>query len=190
MECTTFSEIVKVPDPKMCGSQFDVVFDSDVTHFDNTVDVATSGPPAYLLSGFIGNVAQANDENEQDSLRIFEQTGKLRLVQRHKKPLAPLKLGPLTGESSSNGCVAWTPDYAAKNVHSTSDVQLVPFPQSRDVRCFITGITGAWSNTRSGETLQPHAEIYSGSAKDVRLRVFPADAADRVSAYASCIRLK
>src|SRR6478736_934918 len=60
---------------------------------------------------------------------------------------------------------------------------LVPFPQSRDVRCFITDITGAWSSIRNSATEQPFAEIYVGPASDLPLRVSPAgDPRDRVGA--------
>jgi hypothetical protein len=144
-----------------------------------------------MLTGYIGNVAQSNNPSP-DVLGVFEQSEKVVLVERHSStPLPPFQLGPLSGESWIDGCPGWTPQFAAKEVLSDSDVQLVPYPQSRDVRCFITGITGAWSSTRNNATEQPFAEIYEGAGKELRLRVSPrGDARDRVGAYASCIQLK
>ena len=80
--------------------------------------------------------------------------------------------------------------YAAREVYSDSDVELVPFPQSRDAVCFLTGISGAWSSTRAGGAEQPYAEIYLGPGDELRLRVGPWDSTDRVGAYASCIKVR
>jgi hypothetical protein len=95
----------------------------------------------------------------------------------------------LTGESWTNGCNGWTPVYAAKDVFTMNDVQLVPASQSSNVRCYITGITGGWSSTRNNATVQPFAEIYKGTGNDLRLRVQPNEGGDRVGAWASCISL-
>jgi hypothetical protein len=147
-----------------------------------------------VLSGLIGNIAQANFGGARDGadvLRVSEAAGTVSLSQSHSgKPPSPLKLGPLTGESWTNGCNAWTADYVVKDVYTTSDVQLVPSAQSKNVRCFITGVTGAWSSTRNNATEQPYAEIYLGASKDTRLHVAPASGGDHVGAYASCLRLK
>jgi hypothetical protein len=190
VECSRFDEIVAVPDPKNCGSGFTSLADPDGSHLSSSAD--TGGmTSADVLSGLIGNVAQVNGD-APDFMKVSEQQGKVLLTQRHNgKPPGPIKLGPLTGESWTDGCNAWTPVYAAKEVFSNSDVQLVPYPQSSNVRCYITGITGAWSSTRNNATIQPFAEIYSGQAKEVRLRVSPVQGAgDSVGAYASCIQLK
>lgn len=108
----------------------------------------------------------------------------------HPSPPPPIKPGPLTGESWTNGCSGWTPTFDAKDVLSTSDVQLVPAAQAKNVRCYLTGIAGAWSSTRKDATEQPFAEIYTGPSNDIRLRVSPSSGEDRVGAYASCIRIK
>ncbi len=67
------------------------------------------------------------------------------------------------------------------------------YPQSKNARCFISGLSGAWSSTRSGGALQPYAQIYVGPAGDLRMRVSPSDLGmpvDRVGANASCIQIK
>ena len=126
-----------------------------------------------------------------DFLRVSETGGNVALAYAHTaSPPSPLKPGPLTGEAWIDGCSGWTADYIVKDLFTTADIQLVPAAQSANVRCFITGVTGAWSSTRNGGTIQPYAAIYIGSGKDTRLRVSPSSEADRVGAYASCIRLK
>jgi hypothetical protein len=190
LECTVFNQISNVPNPAACFSNLWVVVDPKGTDFSTSVDATAPGITANVLTGYIGNVAQSNTPRP-DSLRVFEQAGKVTLAARHSNTPGALKLGPLTGESWVQGCSGWTPQFAAKDILSESDVQLVPYPQSREVRCFITGITGAWSSTRNNATEQPFAEIYEGPGKDVRLRVSPAgDARDRVGAYASCVLIK
>lgn len=190
VECSRFDEIAAVPDPKICGSGFTTISDPDGSHASSSAD--TKGIKSFnVLSGLIGNVAQLSPDTP-DFLKVFETGGKVLLAQQHNlKPPTSIKLGPFTGESWTNGCGSWSPVYAAKEVFSNSDVQLVAYPKSKDVRCFITGVTGAWSNTRNSATVQPFAEIYSGGAKDLRLRVFPGtNNHDSVGAYASCIVLK
>jgi hypothetical protein len=193
-ECTRYNEIVTVPDSNRCFAQPFSIVDPDGTRLSDAVDATVRGLTANVLSGLIGNVAQADVTHEHlDFLRVFEKGEKVLLAQSHSsKPPLPLKVGPDTGESWTNGCEAWKPAYASKDVFSESDVLLVPPSQSHNVRCFITGITGAWSSTRNNATLQPYAEIYTGPMKDIRLRVFPTSLGsppDSVGAYASCIRL-
>jgi hypothetical protein len=194
-ECTNYNEIVAVPDTNKCFANLFSVIDKDGTQLSDTRDATVAGATTVnVLSGLIGNIAQANTgdtRDSQDFLRVFETGGKVSLSYAHtKSPPSPLKLGPLTGESWTNGCNAWTADYVVKDVYTTSDVQLVPAAQSKNVRCFITGVTGAWSSTRNNATIQPYAEIYLGGSKETRLRVSPTNGNDRVGAYASCIRLK
>ena len=167
------------------------VFDKDGTNPSQSVDATVTGTAsANVLSGFIGNVAQSNVERRPDTLQVGESGGKIMLSQNHNTtPKSPLVRGPLTGESWTNGCNGWTPTYDAKEVLSTSDVQLVAPAQAKNTRCYITGVTGAWSSTRNNGTVQPFAEIYKGPAGDVRLRVSPPGENDRVAALASCIRL-
>jgi hypothetical protein len=193
MFCTPFNEIVAVPDPTKCFASPFSVFDPDGTHSSQSVDATVTGSTVNVLSGFIGNVAQSNIE--VNKMQVVKSGARVTLVQSHSEhdplpnQLGP-KLGPLKGESWTNGCDAWTPDYEASDTFSTSDVQLVSPAQSENARCFITGIAGAWSSTRNDGTKQPFAEIFKGPTNDIRLRVFPANQADRVGAFASCIRVK
>lgn len=188
-ECIAYNQIASVPDPQNCFANMFSVHDPVGNNFAQTVDATVSGSTANVLSGFIGNVAQANVDRP-DRLQVYEASGKVLLEQTHTStPPTPIRLGPLTGESWTNGCNAWTPIYEAKDVRSESDVQLVPAAQADNVRCYITGMTGAWSTTRNNATEQPFAEIYKGPGGDVRLRVSPVEGKDRVGAFASCIRL-
>lgn len=188
-ECVTYNQIASVPDPQNCFANMFTVHDPTGTNFSQTVDATAIGSTANVLSGFIGNVAQANVDRP-DRLQVFETGGKVLLEQNHTAtPPTPIRLGPLTGESWTNGCNAWTPVFEAKDVLSQSDVQLTPAAQANNVRCYITGITGAWSSTRNNATEQPFAEIYKGPGGDIRLRVSPVEGKDRAGAFASCIRL-
>jgi hypothetical protein len=191
VECINYNQIVTVPDPKNCFANMFSVSDPDGTQLSQTIDATVTGvASANALTGYIGNVAQANDDRP-DTLRVFENGGKIDLRQNHStNPPSPIKPGPMTGESWTNGCNSWTPIYEAKDVLSTSDVELVSSTQANNVRCYITGVTGAWSSTRNSGAVQPFAEIYKGQTNDIRLRVFPPEENDRVGAYASCIRIK
>jgi hypothetical protein len=187
-ECVNYNQIASVPDPKNCYANMFIVFDPDGSRLAQNIDATVTGAAsANVLSGFIGNVAIANADKRPDKLHVFETAGKIALLQEHAPPSG---LRPMTGESWTNGCAAWSPPFAATEVLSTSDVQLAPSDQANDVRCYITGITGAWASTRDGGKAQPFAEIYKGPNKDIRLRVSPAGENDRVGAYASCVRLK
>ena len=190
-ECTNYNDIPGVPDQNKCFANLFSVSDPDGTHASQTATQGVAGPTANVLSGLIGNVAQVYSD-QKDVMRVTDSGNNVTLTQSHSlKPPSPLKLGPLQGESWINGCNGWTPVFVAKDVFSSSDVQLVPAAQSHGVRCFITGIAGAWSSTRNNATVQPFAEIYTGPAKDIRLRVSPPSGAhDAVGAYASCIALK
>ncbi len=195
VECTNYNEIVAVPDVSKCFANQFAIVDKDGTTASDSVDATVAGATtANVLSGYIGNIAQTNagaTNDLPDTLRVFESSGKVHLIQLHSlKPPSPLKLGPLKGESWTNGCVSWTANYLAKDVHTTSDVQLLDPAQTKNARCFITGVTGAWSSTRNNATVQPFAEIYFGASQEARLRVSPGSGADRVGAYASCIQLK
>ena len=191
LECTNYNDIVTVPDENGCFTKQFAVFDPDGSNSFQSVDATLAGTTANVLSGFIGNVAQATVDRRPDTLRVFEGMGKVLLEQSHHlTPPAPLKPGPLSGESFTNGCSGWTPLFDAKDIFTNSDVQLVSSAQADKVRCYITGIAGAWSSTRDDAKVQPFAEIYKGSGNDIRLRVSPTDGADRVGAWGSCIRIK
>ena len=196
-ECTNYNEIAAVPDVSKCFANQFVLIDKDGTTPSGSTDATVAGATtANVLSGYIGNIAQTNaglaaTHEQPDLLRVFESSAKVQLVQLHNaKPASPLKIGPLQGESWTNGCVSWTAEYLAKDVHTTSDVQLLDPVQTKNARCFITGVTGAWSSTRNNATIQPFAEIYLGASQEARLRVSPTSGGDQVGAYASCIKLK
>jgi hypothetical protein len=107
------------------------------------------------------------------------------------RPPAPLVTGYLRGETWASECNNWTPEYVVQDVFTNSNTQLVAFPDSKNVRCFITGLAGAWSSTRNNGFQQPFAEIYTGGSNELRLNVAPGEVGqDRVGAYASCIRLQ
>jgi hypothetical protein len=191
LECVNYVDIVGVPDQNACFVKQFAVTDPDGSNAFQSVDATLTGTTANVLSGFIGNVAQTTVDNRMDTLRVFEALGKVKLEQSHYlNPPPPLKPGPLTGESFTNGCTGWTPVYEAKDLFSNGDVQLVSAAQAGNVRCYITGIAGAWSSTRDDGKVQPFAEIYKGGGGELRLRVSPADGKDRVGAFASCIKVK
>ena len=191
LECTVYNEIPAIPDVGTCFANPFAIVDKDGSTKFSMVDATVVGAAtANVLSGAIGNIAQVN-QDRSDSLQVAEVSGKVNLSQAHSvNPSSPFKLGPLRGESWTNGCSAWTPNYLAKDVHSSSDVQLLDPAQTKNARCFITGVTGAWSSTRDNAKVQPFAEIYLGASGEARLRVSPVDAVDRVGAYASCIQIK
>ncbi|WP_394844640.1 hypothetical protein LZC95_47245 [Pendulispora brunnea] len=192
LECSRFNEIQAIPNPDDCSMQTSKLNDSDGTHYSQSTTIAPAGQFINILSGFIGNVAQTNIATtvKPDFLRVYESGTNALLAQEHVKPSAPLIQGPLTGEAYSTKCNAWSPVYLAKDIYTTSDTQLLSAANAKNGRCYISGITGAWSSTRSNGTVQPYAEIYVGPGKDVRLRVAPTDGSDRVGAYASCVKLK
>jgi hypothetical protein len=196
VECTVYNEILAIPNVSTCFANPFSIVDKDGTTQSSSVNVTAPGATtADVLSGTIGNIAQANFNvtggETPDTLRLLEAGGTASLIQFHDlKPPPPLKIGPLRGESWTNGCGAWTPNFLAKDVHSTSDVQLLDPAQTANARCFITGVTGAWSSTRNNATIQPFAEIYLGASNEARLKVSPVNAVDQVGAYASCIQLK
>lgn len=192
VEWTPFSDIHTIADPTTCGSGYYSIVDPDGTRYSDSVAIGDANRYIEVLTGFIGNIAQSNT-GDGDFLRLYTSSANAVLAQQHVElSQGPLVNGPLKGEAWRSGCSSWTPEYAVQNLHVTSDAELVSYPQSKNVRCFITGLTGAWSSTRDSGSIQPYAEIYIGTAKETRLRVFPGDngsPADRVGAYASCIKL-
>jgi hypothetical protein len=185
IECTLFREITALADPATCFSVASAVSEPGGSAVALAAEVGGSG--VHVLTGFVGNVAQAAD----DSLRLVAQGGQVQLTQRRGEPPRPAEqLGPASGEAWTSVCAGWTPELLAQDVLSTADVQLVPFPQSRAARCYITGIRGVWSRA-GGDGGQPRAEIYRGAEQDLRLRVAPSgERPDGVGAYATCFRLR
>ena len=187
-ECTVYKDIPAVANPNTCfANQFSVIDLTGSTSASQTNATVGGVNTINVLSGLIGNVAQVT----KDSLTVSETTSTVLLRQRHlSRPPAPLKPGPLVGESWTNGCPGWTPIQLVKNAYSRSDVLLLPADKAKNARCFIKGITGAWSSTREEGRVQPFAEIYKTSGGDLRLRVSPSSEKDQVGAYASCFALK
>lgn len=188
VECTLFQEVAAIANPAACFSIAGTVSDPTGARLSASTDVTGPGGGAHVLSGIAGNVAQS-DAEPVDWLRLVERDGRVYLTTRHSdRPHPRAQLGPLRGESWTSVCGGWTPELVARDVLSTSDVRLVASPLSRDARCYLTGIRGAWSSTSDAA---PFAEIYEGAEQDLRLRVFPSDGMpDRVGAYASCFRLR
>jgi hypothetical protein len=189
-ECIGYNEIVKIPDTSACKQNL-------VTLADTLGNTTASLQPlsiglAVPLSSMIGNIAQASNSDFADVLGVFNPMGQANLRQRHTlTPPSPLVIGYLRGETWASECNNWTPEYVVQDVFTNSNTQLVAFPDSKNVRCFISGLAGAWSSTRNNGFQQPFAEIYTGGANELRLNVAPGEVGqDRVGAYASCIRLK
>lgn len=189
VECTRYDEIVKIANTATCLSKLRTLTDAFGSTATSTSSLGTL--VAVPLTGLIGNIAQASNTDFSDVLGVFDPAGQANLYQRHwLTPPAPILTGYLKGEAWVNSCTGWTPEYPVRDVFTDSDIQLVAFPDTKNVRCFISGVTGAWSSTRSNATVQPFAEIYTGAANDLRLRVAPGTGSDRVGAYASCLRLQ
>lgn len=190
LECIAVDDIAKLPDPTACfGSPFQLV-EYDGTRPDSRIEISIAPDPMNAVSGLIGNVSQANGDG-YDNVRLSESAGRFFLGQRHTTtPPAPLVPGAMTAEAWGYGCAGWKPDFVVKDVYTTTDTLLVPAASSNSARCFLTGISGAWSTTRGGGAVVPRAEIYTTPGKEIRLRVSPASPeADMVGAWASCIRI-
>ncbi|WP_257385968.1 hypothetical protein [Tahibacter caeni] len=190
LECVGVDDIEKVPDPTACfGSPFQLV-ERDGANPDSRIEVSIAPNPMNAISGLIGNVSQANGDG-YDHVRLSESAGRFFLGQRHTTtPPPPLVPGAMTAEAWGYGCNAWKPDFIVKDAYTTTDTLLVPAASAKNARCFLTGISGAWSTTRSGGAVVPRAEIYTTPGKDIRLRALPASPdADHVGAWASCIRI-
>jgi hypothetical protein len=195
VECTAYDEIKAVPDTGQCFADPFSVADKDGTQLTGSTDATVAGDKTIdTLSGLIGNVAQANHGEggrEADFLRVHESNAKVSLFYEHTKgPPSPLKAGPLIGQSWTNGCNNYTADYVVRDKFTSSETQLVDAAQAKNVRCFVSGVTGAWSSTSNNGNSQPFAEIFVGSGKDIRLRVSPTSGAKEAAAYASCFKLK
>ncbi len=187
-----FLKIAKVPAPKTCDNNLVALEDADATVSVGKISVADTTFSSAALTGFLGNVSQYN-EGRFDSLQLIEDGPETILLQQHLiSSGGQFPIGPSVGEAWSFGCKDWNPRVIARHVYSSDDVFLLPAAQATKARCFITGITGAWSSTRNERRLQPFAEIYTAPNGDQRLRVAPGPGQpeDRVGAYASCILIR
>ncbi|NOU31030.1 MAG: hypothetical protein HOO96_24290 [Polyangiaceae bacterium] len=181
-----YDELRGVPDPKTCSGSIAFLRDDGRTPA-SSYNVGLSTSVVAPLTGLFGNIAQLG----QDFLRTYNLSGNTLLAQGHTLDPAPLSTGPLKGESFASRCSGWTPQYAVRDVYSAGDVQLVSAADKAKVRCYISGLTGAWSATRANGAVQPFAEIYQAVGGEIRLRVEPSTVSgifdDRVGAYASCL---
>jgi hypothetical protein len=122
--------------------------------------------------------------------------GKFALTQFHTlaQPLG-LQVGAFLGTMFGFGAPTdpngWAPNFVVRDVFTTSDVQLLPANNTRARRCFITGLSGAWSSDSQTGTVQPSVKVYVGAGDDIRMVVKPGDADPkyRLGAFASCVGL-
>lgn len=191
MRCIAYPQIVGLPDASKCFANPAQVVDPDGTKLQQSINATGPGTTVNVISGFIGNVAQFHTRERPDTLRVHEFGGQVLLDSSHTdKQVTQYPVGPLIGESWTNGCLGWTPNYLAKDLYTENEIELVPAAQAAQAICYLTGITGAWSSTRDNNTVQPFAEIFKGGAGEIKLRTRPNEGEDRVGAYASCIAVK
>lgn len=192
-ECTGFNELADVSDVSTCWDSFNSIADDKGNVPYTEKKIADSNTDGSALTGFVGSLSQFN-EGQNDRVRVEENSGVTLLTQRHLTSSGMgLKPGPSSAEAWSFGCKTWTPKWVARHVYTDTDVLLLPAALAPKSRCFITGITGAWSSTRNNETVQPFAEIYTAVNGDIRFRAAPAatgNPPDRVGAFASCVQIK
>lgn len=168
-----------------------------------------AGPSFATASAFIGNVAQvaflatspatpdrtfypdfANVVLGVQSLQIYKASPSY-----PRAPGIPFFLGGSAAGAQVFGCGAgqgaWTPSFAVKDVstvYGQASVSLVDATRANSVRCFVTGITGAWSASLT--SVQPYVAIEPGPAGDIRLFTSPYTGDAAVGATASCINLR
>jgi hypothetical protein len=201
-EETFFDELDGVTAEDNYGATFFNFTDSVGTTTSGNVLMA-AGNPLASLTGLIGNVSQMRSSTtDYDYARIVLVPGvggpRTRIWHQHTLTpnggqTPPLVLGPLKIEalkvafSSPNVQVT----YLVQNLLVSGDSVLVPYPQSKKARCFITGVAGAWSSSRSANMVQPYAKIKVGTGGELRMEVLGAlNDTDKVFAYASCVKLK
>jgi hypothetical protein len=183
-ECTNLRKLAQPPPDKCVFFAFNV---QDQTGTSYNTQTVIGMPSLDVMSGFIGNVAQDSVLDIGDRLNFIMNGSNNVLVQSHAEPAYPLKVGPMKGEAMAYTCNGWSPTYLVRDQYAAGDIELVAAGIARDARCWITGVSGAWSTTRSGGSVQPFAEIYrQGGA--LRLRVQPSIGnSDHVGAWASCV---
>jgi hypothetical protein len=187
LKCMQLRELSPPPSPNSCSVNYVALSDADGRGYALSKPIAPNGQTLDILNGLIGNVAQAGaDHPDLSAVQLLN--GISTLNHRHSDPPSPLKIGPLRLEASSFSCQGYSPTYIVRDVYSTSDALVLAASQATKARCFISGITGAWSSTRDDGSTQPYAEIYSAGNGDIRMRVAPTTGNDNVGAYASCVR--
>lgn len=176
VQFTAFAEVDTVLNPAQC-------FYSSASLSDlNGVSPLLKTPIDSGLSRldvpttFIGNLSFFM---EKDFFGVRE-AGTSTMLQRQVS-----KNGAFEGASFSYGCTGWTPAYSVLHKSTVSDVELIAAPNAKKHRCFLTGISGDWTNEN-----QPFARIYE-SAGSLRLKVSPAGGgASGILAEASCIQIQ
>jgi hypothetical protein len=190
-----FSRIASIPDFTTCSSGIVLNTVADPTGGHATTTKTLFSPASAslaILSGFIGNVAT----DRSSVLQVKDITSPSSTVLSQVHVVSPSVAQWFTGEAWNDTCGNWAPSthYAAQNVFSNNDAQLVTSSVAPHVICYITGIGGDWANSRPdgmGGTNQPYAKIYQGSNGDLRLQVWPPSLTDNdgVYAYASCLNI-
>jgi hypothetical protein len=190
-----FSRIASVPNVANCGSGIVLNAVADPTGGQATTTATLFSPASAslaILSGFIGNVAT----DRSSALRVNDIASPDSTVLSQVHIVSPSVAQWFTGEAWNNSCASWAPSahYAAQNVLSNNDVQLVASSVAPHAICYLTGIGGNWADSRPdgmGGMNQPYAKIYQGAGGDLRLQVWPPSASDRggVFAYASCLNI-
>ncbi len=187
-KCVQFAQLSPPPSPGSCSGKAYTIADNG-NGYSLSTPLAPAGQTLDILTGFIGNVAQVGGQKPDFSaLQLLNGTSFLK--HQHSVPPYPLKVGPFQLEASSFTCQGYSPSYIVRDVYSTSDALVLPAAQASKARCFVSGISGAWSSTRDDGATQPYAELYSASNGDIRMRVAPSAGSDSVGAYASCVRVQ
>jgi hypothetical protein len=187
-KCVQFGQLSPPPSPGSCSGKAFTIADNG-NGYSLSTPLAPAGQTLDILTGIIGNVAQVGGQ-KPDFSAIQLLNGTSTLKHQHSVPLYPLKVGPFQLEASSFTCQGYSPSYIVRDVYSSSDAVVLAAAQASKARCFISGISGAWSSTRDDGATQPYAEIYSASNGDIRMRVAPSTGSDNVGAYASCVRVQ
>ena len=176
---TRFSEIAAVPDTTQCAYMSFEMGDFSALHNKQETTMNFDDSGVDILWASIGNVSRGSD----DLFGLYTSLLGTRLRREVYKPAA------YDSAVSSFMCKSWTPVYTVRHVLSRGDVLLASAAQSDRVRCFLTGLSGAWHMTRDDGKIQPYAKIYLSPTKEIRLHVEPSEGEDAVGATASCIEL-
>jgi hypothetical protein len=173
---------------------------ADLTGTQTSANVIlTSNTSLAVLTGLIGNVSQMRSTtSDYDYARLGSFNNFMRIQHSHTAtpntgPVPSLVAGPLQSEAYRATMAAPNvqPTYLVQNQLVTGDSLLVAYPASLKARCFITGVAGAWSSSRSNNTVQPYAKIKTGTGGELRMEVLGIlNDYDKVYAYASCVKLK
>lgn len=187
-----FRDMFGSPNDNNCNETLFAVESLTGSNLSQSVTVGTATASVGALTGYIGNVSQliAGTPGPADFMRVFENGANRVLAQTHQlRTMPPNQNGPLKGETWRAACTGWTPTFLLKDFYVSGDVQLLAQTPAKKAACFISGISGAWSSTRSSGTIQPYAKIYDDPvSKSIKMKVWPDSGTDKVGAYATCIK--